>query len=84
MTWNPTIAQLCTIAELKHARAPVESIARELHIEAECFIAWRQQCMLAAADESARLQRPEPVPRQEPVERRARMTVARLFEMPQG
>jgi hypothetical protein len=62
MTWNPTIAQLCKIAELRHARAPVETIARELHIEAECFIAWRQQCMLAASEETARLQRPEPMP----------------------
>jgi hypothetical protein len=37
MTWNPTIAQLCKIAELRHARAPVETIARELHIEAEFY-----------------------------------------------
>jgi hypothetical protein len=84
MIWRPTVAQLCTIAELRHARAPVESIARELHITAEDFIAWWQALMAAASDEAARLQRPEPEPlsRREPVERQAPMTAARLFEMP--
>jgi hypothetical protein len=62
MTWKPTVAQLCTIAELRHARAPVETIARELHITAEDFIAWRQAMMAAAADDAARLQRPDPMP----------------------
>jgi hypothetical protein len=82
MTWNPTISQLCLIAELKHARAPIETIARELHITAEDFIAWRQAMMAAASDEAARLRRQEPVPLREPPERPAQMTAARLFEMP--
>jgi hypothetical protein len=82
MSWNPTIAQLCLIAELRHARAPVETIARELHITAEDFIAWRQAMMAAASDEAARLRRQEPVPLREPPERPAQMTAARLFEMP--
>jgi hypothetical protein len=82
MKFSPNVAQLCKIAELHHARAPVETIARELHITAEDFIAWRQAMMAAAADDAARLQRPEPVPRREPPERHARMTAARLFEMP--
>ena len=84
MKFSPNVAQLCLIAELKHARAPVETIAREMHITAEDFIACRQQCMLAAADDAARLQRPKPMPRREPVEHQARMTVARLFERPDG
>jgi hypothetical protein len=82
MKFNPTVAQLCTIAELRHARAPVETIARELHIEVEAFIAWRRDMMAAAADEAARVQRPEPMPRREIPERQGRMTAARLFEMP--
>jgi hypothetical protein len=80
--FKPTISQLCAISELSNARASIATIARELHITAEDFIAWRQQCMLAAADEAARLQSPEPLARREPVERQARMTAATLFEMP--
>ena len=72
MTWKPTVSQLCTIA----------TIARELHITAEDFIAWRQAMMAAASGEATRLRNPEPVPRREPQERQARMTAARLFEMP--
>jgi hypothetical protein len=83
MNFNPSVAQLCTIAELSHARAPVATIARELHIPAEDFIAWRQRCMKAAANESARLQRREPMPVAAPPEGHARMTAARLFEMPE-
>jgi hypothetical protein len=83
MTWKPTVAQLCLIAELKHARAPVETIARALHIEAETFIAWRRDMMAAASDEASRLQMPEPLPRREIPERQARMTVARLFDVPE-
>ena len=30
--WRPTIAQLCTIAELSHARAPVEAIAKAVKL----------------------------------------------------
>ena len=80
MKFNPTVAQLCTIAELRHARAPVADIAKALHIEAETFIAWRRDMMAAAADDAARLQSPEPLPRRELPERQARMTAARLFE----
>ncbi len=83
MKFNSTVAQLCTIAELRHARAPVETIARELYITADDFITWRMTMMEAASDEAARLQRPEPMPRREPAQRQARMTAARLFEAPE-
>jgi hypothetical protein len=84
MTWRPTVAQLCTIAELRHARAPIETIARELHIAAEDFIAWRQAMMAAASEEASRLQRPEPLPVakvlvSKPVA--ARIVADRLFEL---
>jgi hypothetical protein len=67
--FKPTNQQIETIAELSHARAPITTIARELHIMAHDFIEWRKAMMAAtaAAEESARWQRPDPAPVAKPV-----------------
>jgi hypothetical protein len=51
MVWNPRKKDIEVIADLIAARTPVAAIANELHVTAECFIAWRKQCMAAAAAE---------------------------------
>jgi hypothetical protein len=39
--WKPTIAQLCTIAELSHAKAPIEAIAKAIKISPRAFKDWK-------------------------------------------
>jgi hypothetical protein len=63
MTWKPTLAQLETIADMSHARAPVAAMARAVGLSPEAFIDWRQRCMMAlsTAFEEA-IANPEPKP----------------------
>jgi hypothetical protein len=50
--WKPTIAQLCTIAELSHAKAPVEAIAKAVKLSPRAFRAWQARLKTAAAAEA--------------------------------
>jgi hypothetical protein len=62
--WRPTIGQMEIIAQLSIARAPVETIARDVGLSPRAFRAWRQRCMNAAASEAAK---PAPLPPIEPI-----------------
>jgi hypothetical protein len=46
--WKPTIAQLETVAELSHARAPIEVIAKAVKLSPRAFRAWCQQLRTSA------------------------------------
>jgi hypothetical protein len=52
--WRPTIAQLCTIAELSHARVPVEAIAKAVKLTPRAFRAWQDRLKTAAAVEASK------------------------------
>jgi hypothetical protein len=63
MTWRPSIAQLCTIAEMHHARAPLERIAESVGVSVDDFKAWRQRCMnVVVAEYASPMQAPPPKP----------------------
>jgi hypothetical protein len=62
MKFNPTVAQLCTIAELLHAKAPVEAIAKAVKLSPRAFRAWQVRLKTAAAVEAAK---PAPVAQEE-------------------
>jgi hypothetical protein len=49
MTWQPTTRDLETIAELGHARAPMDKIAAELGISPAEFSAWTGRLVAARA-----------------------------------
>jgi hypothetical protein len=61
MTWKPTLAQLETIADMSHARAPVAAMASAVVLSPEAFIAWRRRSLAAVRAEEARHAKPEPV-----------------------
>jgi hypothetical protein len=62
MTWKPTLAQLETIADMSHARAPVAAMAAAVGLSPEAFIAWRRRSLAAVRAEEARHAKPEPIP----------------------
>jgi hypothetical protein len=41
MKFSPNVAQLCLIAELSHAKAPVEAIAKAVKLSPRAFRAWQ-------------------------------------------
>jgi hypothetical protein len=61
--WHPTILQLETIAELSHAKAPLETIARAVGLSPRAFRAWQARLKTAAAVEASK---PAPVAPEEP------------------
>jgi hypothetical protein len=73
--WKPTITQLCTIAELSHARAPVEAIAKAVRLSPRAFRAWQARLKTAAAAEAAK---PAPGAPEEPP--KASLTPAERFD----
>jgi hypothetical protein len=60
--WKPTIAQLETIAEMSHAKVPVEAIARAVGLSPRAFLAWQARLANAAAREVAKPAPAVPVP----------------------
>jgi hypothetical protein len=70
--WRPSVEQLCTIAELSNARAPLETIAKAVKLSPRGFRAWQDRLKTAAAAEAsnpAPLAPEEPKPDKSPAER---------------
>jgi hypothetical protein len=63
--FKPTIAQLCTIAELSHAKVPIEAIAKAVKLSPRAFKDWKARLANAVANEAAK---PAPVALVEPIE----------------
>jgi hypothetical protein len=59
--WRPSVEQLCTIAELSHAKAPIEAIAKAVKLSPRAFKTWQARLKTAAAAEAAKPAQAAPV-----------------------
>jgi hypothetical protein len=87
MTWKPTLAQLETIADMSHARAPVAAMASAVGLSPEAFIAWRRRLLVAVRVEEAAEAPPYAMPDKPAVSEAPaipRIVADRVFERPEG